>query len=113
AKGESRPIYPKEGKVTIASAAFSADGKRVFVGTDGGGEQALVLAFDTASANEVARFVETKPATAEIAALKGAKQGNVVAVSIDARNHSELRLLDATSLKAKTPRTLPPRTARP
>jgi dipeptidyl aminopeptidase/acylaminoacyl peptidase len=107
AKGESRPIYPKEGKVTISSAAFSTDGKRVFVGTDGGGEQAFVLAFDTASAKEVARFAATKPATVEISALKVAKQGNVVAALVNAGNHSELRLLDATSLKPKTPVTLP------
>src|SRR5262249_38719943 len=107
AKGTASPVFPKEGKVSISTASFSADGKRVLLATDGGGEQALVLALDVASGKELARYVETKPATAAIGALTVAKKGNVFAITVDAGNHSEVRLLDATSLKPKAAVTLP------
>jgi dipeptidyl aminopeptidase/acylaminoacyl peptidase len=107
AKGEAKPVFPKEGKVSISSGSFSADGKRVILATDGGGEQALVLSLDVASGKELARYVETKPATAAIGGVTVAKKGNAVAVSVDAGNHNEVRLLDATSLKPKAAVTLP------
>jgi dipeptidyl aminopeptidase/acylaminoacyl peptidase len=107
ATGEAKPVYPKEGKISISAGAFSADGKRVLLATDGGAEQALVVSVDVATGKELARYVETKPTTASIGALAVAKKGNLVALTVDAGNHSELRLLDATSLKAKTAVALP------
>ena len=113
--GATKPIYPKDGlkdgskdgKVTISGAVFSADGKRVIVGTDGGAEQALVLAIEVATGKETARYVEAKPATATIAEVAAAKQGNVIAVVLNAGNHGDLRLLDATTLKPKSAVSLP------
>ncbi len=107
ATGKPRPLYPASGKVTIASAGFSADGERVYVGTDGGGEQALLLVLDAANGKEVARYVESKPATAAIAELVVAKQGNLIAVGLDAGNRSELRLLDARTLEPRAAPALP------
>jgi len=40
ATGATRPVWPKEGKVSIHNASFSADGKRAIIATDGGAEQA-------------------------------------------------------------------------
>ena len=109
ATGATRPIYPAlaSGQVTISGAAFSADGKRAIIGTDGGAEQALVLSVDVATGKETARYVETRPATAEIAAIAVAKQGNAVAVVLNAGNHGDLRLLDATTLRPKAAVSLP------
>ena len=111
ATGATRPVYPASGsatgKVTISSAAFSADGKRVILGTDGGAEQALVLAVDVATGKETARYVEARPATATIAAISVARKGNLVAVMLNAGNHGDLRLLDATTLKPKSSVALP------
>lgn len=107
ATGAARPIWPKEGKVSIFSAAFSADGKRVVVATDGGAEQALVLSIDVQTGKETARYVETKPATAEISALDVAKRGNSIALTVNAGNHGEVRLLDATTLKPRAAVALP------
>jgi dipeptidyl aminopeptidase/acylaminoacyl peptidase len=107
ATGTTTPIYPKDGQVSISAAAFSADGKRVFVGTDGGGEQALVLAFDAASGKELARYVEKQPATATISSISVAKRGNLIAVGLDAGNRGEIRLLDATTLAAKAAVKMP------
>ena len=53
-------------KVTIFGARFSADGKRALIATDGGAQQALVLSIDLATGQETARYVETRPATAEV-----------------------------------------------
>ena len=61
-------------------ARFSPDRGRVFVATDGGGEQALLLALDAATGKELARYAETRPATADIEALIVAKTGDRVAL---------------------------------
>jgi dipeptidyl aminopeptidase/acylaminoacyl peptidase len=107
ATGAAKPLYPKEGKISISSAAFSADGKRVILGTDGGADQALVLSIDVATGKETARYVEPKPVTADIPAIAVARKGNMLAVMVDAGNHGDLRLLDATTLKPRTAVTLP------
>jgi dipeptidyl aminopeptidase/acylaminoacyl peptidase len=107
ATGKTKPVYPKDGKVTIYSAAFSADGKRALIATDGGGDQALVLSIDLATGKETARYVESKPASAAIATFAVAKRGNMLAAVIDAGNHRELRLLDAATLKPKAAVSLP------
>ncbi|HEY0484291.1 MAG TPA: prolyl oligopeptidase family serine peptidase [Kofleriaceae bacterium] len=111
ATGKTRPIWPKDGgnaaKVTISGAQFSADGRRVILATDGGAEQGLVLSIDVATGKETARYVETRPASADIGAVEVAEQGNSVAVSINAGNHSDVRVLDATTLKPKATVALP------
>jgi dipeptidyl aminopeptidase/acylaminoacyl peptidase len=107
ATGAAVPVWPKDGKVSIFSAGFSADGKRVIIATDGGAEQGLVLSVDLATGKETARYVETKPATAEISGVDVASRGNTVALSVSAGNHSEIRVLDATTLKPKTSVALP------
>jgi dipeptidyl aminopeptidase/acylaminoacyl peptidase len=103
----AKRIYPATGKVSIKSAAFSADGKRAVVATDGGAEQALVLAYDLGTMKQAARYVETKPATASIDGIVVAKTGNLIAFMVDAGNHSELRLVDAKTLTAKAAIAMP------
>jgi dipeptidyl aminopeptidase/acylaminoacyl peptidase len=79
----------------------------VYVTTDGGGEQAWLLALDAASGKELARYVEKNPTTAEINTIRVAKTGEVIAVSVDAGNHNDLRLLDARTLKPRVAVTMP------
>ena len=107
ATGTAKQIYPKTGKVTINSAAFSADGKRAVFDTDAGEEQGLVLAYDLATMTEVARYVETKPATASLDSIVSSKSGNLVAFSVDAGNHTEIRVVDAKTLTQKAAVTMP------
>lgn len=95
------------GKVTIFDAKLSGDGKRVYVGTDAGGEQAIVLALDASTGKELARYAESKPAVGAVENLEVAKAGNTIAVTIDAGNHREVRLLDATTLKPRSAVELP------
>jgi len=108
ATGATRSLWPRDGaKVAIADAAFSADGKRALIATDGGGEQALVVSIDVATGKETARYVETRPATAQIAGIAVARRGDAIALTVNAGNHSEVRILDATTLKPRTWVALP------
>ncbi|MFL5347232.1 MAG: prolyl oligopeptidase family serine peptidase [Hyalangium sp.] len=108
ATGESRPLYPlSAGKVSIFAARFSADGKTVYVATDGGGEQTWLLALDAQSGKELARYVEQKPAVSLVSSMVVAKTGDAIAFALDAGNHNELRLLDARTLKPRAPVTMP------
>lgn len=107
ASGKARTLFPTSGKAAIWSLNFSADDERVLVATDGGAEQALLLAIDLESGREVARYVETKPATARLNALAVSKTGNLVALGLDAGNHSAVRLLDAVTLAPAATVVLP------
>jgi dipeptidyl aminopeptidase/acylaminoacyl peptidase len=105
--GKTRPLYPQSGKVTIYGASFSPDGKTVYVATDGGGEQTWLLALDVQSGKEKARYVETSPVTARIGGISVAKTGDALALSLDAGNRSEIRLLDAKTLKPRARVAMP------
>jgi dipeptidyl aminopeptidase/acylaminoacyl peptidase len=83
----------------VSNASFSADGSTIFVATDGGGEQALLLALDAKTLAEKGRYVEAKPATARIDDFVVSKAGDRLALLINAGNRSEVRLLDAKTLK--------------
>jgi dipeptidyl aminopeptidase/acylaminoacyl peptidase len=108
ATGAAKPVWPRgDAKVSIFDATFTPDGKRVMVATDGGGEQALVVSVDVATGKETARYVEARPATAELSRVTVAHQGNVLAMTVNAGNHSEVRLLDATTLKPRAAVALP------
>jgi dipeptidyl aminopeptidase/acylaminoacyl peptidase len=108
ATGKTRPLYPLDGgKLTIYSARFSPDGKRVYVATDGGGAQSWLLALDSQSGRELARYVEKSPATATLFGMAVAKTGDAIAVSVDAGNHSQIRLLDARTLKPRASVPMP------
>lgn len=108
AKGTAKAIYPPAGgpKVQVWNAHFAPDAKRVYLATDAGGEQALLLALDL-TGKELARYVETHPATAEIEELAVSKKGDRVAFSLGAGNHNEVRLLDAKTLKPAAEVALP------
>ena len=109
-KGTSRRLFPTTGSAAVFDAAFSSDGERIYVATDGGGEQALLLALDR-QGREVARYVEADPATARIQDLL--VTGGAVALSLDAGNRSEVRLLDEETLLPRVAVGLPVGTGRP
>lgn len=106
--GKTRPLYPQTaGRLTIFGARFSPDGKTVYVATDGGGEQAWLLALDAQSGRELARYVEKAPATATLRGLTVAKTGDAIALALDAGNHNQIRLLDARTLKQRAAVAMP------
>jgi dipeptidyl aminopeptidase/acylaminoacyl peptidase len=106
--GAVRPLYPTgKARAAIADAAFSADGRRVFVATDGGAEQALVLALDAATGREVGRFVELDVPTATLSSIEVAASGDLLAVTLHAGNRNEIRLLGARDLRPRSAVQMP------
>lgn len=96
--GKVRRIYPAAGnKASIFSANYSADGRRIFVATDEGIQSSVLLAFDARTDRELARYVNDAPATAPMNALVS-PTGDRVVVRVDAGNHGEIRILNATTL---------------
>ncbi|HEX4416684.1 MAG TPA: prolyl oligopeptidase family serine peptidase, partial [Kofleriaceae bacterium] len=106
--GTLRPVEPRDGRPTMAtSAAYSADGQWIYVATDLGGEDHVVLALERSTLTEVARYTQRDPATAQIASIASSPRGDRLAITINAGNRSTVRLLDAKTLAAvadvKTP----------
>ncbi|HVF58411.1 MAG TPA: prolyl oligopeptidase family serine peptidase [Thermoanaerobaculia bacterium] len=106
--GKARELYPPQGrKVAVHNASFSPDGRRVYVATDGGGEEALLLALDAESGRELARYVESDPPTAAITGLFASKAGERLAILVDAGDHTEVKVLDAATLRPQAKVDLP------
>jgi dipeptidyl aminopeptidase/acylaminoacyl peptidase len=105
--GKEKVLYPPSGDVAVHHIAFSHDGKRVYVATDGGADQALVIAFDSKTLKEVGRYTETQSATATISWIYVSKKGNLLALNVIAGNRTEVRILDAGTLKPKIEVKLP------
>jgi dipeptidyl aminopeptidase/acylaminoacyl peptidase len=98
--GKSKRVYPAEGRsAAISTLDYSADGKRIFLATDEGGEQNVLLALDATTFAEKARYVQDKPKTARIASLTVSPRGDRLAVMVDAGNRTEVRVLDAQTFK--------------
>jgi dipeptidyl aminopeptidase/acylaminoacyl peptidase len=107
ATGEATTIYPKAGKVAVHDAKLSPDGKIAYVATDGGGEQAWLLALDARTGAELGRYVEKELPVASVASLAVAKAGGAIGLSLDAGNRSVIRILDARGLRVRSTPTLP------
>ncbi len=106
--GSARVIYPAEGKkARVNAAAFSIDGKRVFVAGDDGGAKNLMLAFAADSGKEVARYQEKKPSTGLVMAVCPSSKGDQLATVIGAGDHVEMRLLQTGTLKPAATVKLP------
>jgi dipeptidyl aminopeptidase/acylaminoacyl peptidase len=104
AKGSARRLHPTEGKKeALFAAAYSADGKTIYLSTDLGGERTALLGLDARSGKVRARWTPD-PATAMVDALVVSPKGDLVAARVNAGNRNELRLLDARTLAAR-PRT--------
>ena len=107
-RGTATTLYPLLGQRSrVGGAAFSPDGSRVFVATDGGAEQAIVLALDPKSGKELRRYVEAEAPRSTIEGITVAPGGNVLALTLNVGNHSELRLLDTRTLEPKTAIKMP------
>jgi dipeptidyl aminopeptidase/acylaminoacyl peptidase len=104
--GKTQRIWPAAGKVSIFDLKLSRDAKRVFVATDNGEEASLVLAIDSTTGKQLAKYAVT-PATATINGLAVSRETNLVAVTLTVGNHSELRLLDAKTLAPRTEIAMP------
>jgi dipeptidyl aminopeptidase/acylaminoacyl peptidase len=107
ASGKAAKLYPAKGPATINDAKFSADGTRVFVSTDTGGDRAVLLALDATSGKELARYTDPASATASVLDFVMPVTRDKLACVIEAGNHNEIRLLDVATLKSVADVKLP------
>jgi dipeptidyl aminopeptidase/acylaminoacyl peptidase len=92
-------IYPPEGtKATVSQAAYSPDGRVVYVATDEGKEGGALVAVDAKTRAVRARYALGDPPTAIVANAFVSPAGDRIAVLVDAGNHDEIRILDARTL---------------
>jgi len=107
ATGAARRIYPPEGKkATIVTAAYAADGARLYISTDEGSESSVLLALDGKTGKELARYVSRAPRGAPLIA-KVSPAGDRVAVQVAAGDHGEIRVLDGKTLALVRPIKVP------
>jgi dipeptidyl aminopeptidase/acylaminoacyl peptidase len=105
--GVARELYPGAGrKARVSDAAFASDAKKVFIASDEGGEEAVLLALDVAG-KELARYVEEHPANALLRKVCPSPKGDRLAVTVVAGDHDELRLLETTNMRAVDSPKLP------
>jgi dipeptidyl aminopeptidase/acylaminoacyl peptidase len=107
ATGKATKLYPTKGPVRIEDAKFSADGSRILVSTDTGGDRAVLLALDATNRKELARYTDPASATASVSNFVMPVARDKLACLIEAGNHNEVRLLDAATLKASAEVKLP------
>ncbi|HEY8208544.1 MAG TPA: S9 family peptidase [Myxococcaceae bacterium] len=102
--GRARQVYPPEGRrAGIRAAAYSPDASRIFVATDEGGEQDSLVALDARTLAEGARYRADDPPTGRMTDIAVSPRGDLVAVAIDAGNHSEARILHGRSFAPVIP----------
>jgi dipeptidyl aminopeptidase/acylaminoacyl peptidase len=112
--GKAREIYPGAlgTKVSITGATLSADGKRVFVVTDTGTEQRVLLALDVKTGKELLRYADPDP-IASLTPCVTDRNRNRLACGVRIGNHMGVRLLDAAKLKSIVDVKLPLGSGRP
>jgi len=95
----SRRLYPPEDKkATVSSAALSDDGKEVFVGTDGGGENAFLIKLDAAAGAQEAIYQELKIPTGVFDSIQLAGEGKKLFTVLNAGDHDEIRLISTKNM---------------
>jgi dipeptidyl aminopeptidase/acylaminoacyl peptidase len=103
ATGAATRLYPPAGTIAAVDApAFAPDGKSVYLGSEARGRSALVLRVDAATGAELARYEETAAPHASIDVISVSPVGGAVALSVDAGDHVEVRLLDGALQHART-----------
>jgi dipeptidyl aminopeptidase/acylaminoacyl peptidase len=106
--GKATRLYPREGgkPALVSMAAYSGDGKRIYLATDDGGEGSGIVAIE-GSGIISARYKEEVTPTAQMDNIIASPKDDRIVIVANAGNHSEVRLLDAKSLKlqrtVKTP----------
>ncbi len=110
ATGQARLLSPdRRHPARILGAAYSPDGARVYVASDGGGELGSLVALDRASGAPIAEH--RLQATGAVGAVIPSPRGDRVAILVDAGSHSTVRVLDARTLALHREVTTPLGTA--
>jgi dipeptidyl aminopeptidase/acylaminoacyl peptidase len=97
--GRATRLYPPQGQTANAKAAYSASADLVFVATQLEGHRPELLALDPKTGRTIHRYEETRLPTGSIEDVVVSPAGDRLAIGVDGGNHSEIRLLDARTLR--------------
>ncbi len=95
ASGRPKRVYPTEGTAKLGAVAFTPDGSGIYVATQRAGAPPELLLIDAATFAERGRYVEKGIPNGTIEAVGVSPTGDRIAVTVDAGNRAELRILDA------------------
>ncbi len=107
ATGHATRLFPPEGHPARVTGVYSARGDRVFASRDVEGLASELVALDR-SGKALARYEETRVPTGSLGRAIVSPSGDRVAVRVDAGNHAEVRVLDASTLRLERTLDVPP-----
>jgi dipeptidyl aminopeptidase/acylaminoacyl peptidase len=106
--GKATRVYPPEGgPKTSVTAAYSAASDRIFVAFQLEGQHAQLLSLDRRTAKPTATYDETLLPNGAIGDLLVSPTGDWISITVNGGNHSEVRILDARTLKLRRTLTTP------
>ena len=111
--GKARTLYPKTGKASIDDAKITPDGRRILIATDAGAEQGVLIALDSETGQELARYADPASPTASVVGCEATIDRSRLACQVSAGNHSLIRLIDGQTLTSTGDIDLPPGTGFP
>jgi dipeptidyl aminopeptidase/acylaminoacyl peptidase len=101
--GKARRVYPPDGKVArISGASYAADGVRAYIATDDGQEAAYVVDVNPASRVVSGRYKEEVAPSGQIVGIEAQPKGTLIAITVDAGDRTEVRLVDVNGMKLKS-----------
>jgi dipeptidyl aminopeptidase/acylaminoacyl peptidase len=107
--GRPRRVYPApdaaDRPLDIQDVAYAADGARLLVATDEGGDRLRVVALDARTGREERRYTDPAVPAGTAHALQA--KGESIAFVLDLGTHHELRVLDAATLAPRPAPRLP------
>jgi dipeptidyl aminopeptidase/acylaminoacyl peptidase len=98
AKGVAKRVYPAQGMAKLTSAAYTADGRGIYVAQERAGKPGRLILLDAATLKERARFDERSIPTAAPDIASVSPRGDRIVVRLDAGNRVEVRIHDARTL---------------
>jgi acetyl esterase/lipase len=102
ASGKATRVYPPEGAPTAnVSAAYSSAADRILATFQLAGQHAQLLSLDRKTGKTTAHYEETLLPNGSIGDILVSPVGDWIAIGIDGGNRSEVRVLDAHTLKLR------------
>ena len=98
AKGVATRAYPAQDTAKLTSAAYTADGRGIYVAQERAGKPGQLILLDAATLKERAHFDERSIPTGALGIASVSPRGDRIVVRLDAGNRVEVRLLDARTL---------------
>jgi dipeptidyl aminopeptidase/acylaminoacyl peptidase len=112
ASGRPKRVFPAEGTANITTAALTADGAGLYVATQSPSSPPRLVLIDVQTQQERAHYEDRALPHGAIEAIGVPPKGDRIALTVDAGNRSEVRILDAKTLAIGATAKIGPGSAR-